>query len=75
MRKMIWMKSVMVIVLLLLLPLTVMARDINPIVSTDWLEKNLQNPKVVIEDLRKVEDYKAGHIPGAVNAFYGVWAV
>ena len=74
MRKIVLLKSVMAIVLLLL-PLTVMARDINPIVSTDWLEKNLQNPKVVIVDVRKVEEYKAGHIPGAVNVFYGVWAV
>jgi thiosulfate/3-mercaptopyruvate sulfurtransferase len=74
-RKMKWLKAVMVIALLLLLPFTVMARDIDPIVSTDWLQKNLQNPKVVIVDLRKVEEYKAGHIPGAVNAFYGTWAI
>ena len=65
MRKMRWLKMVMVIILLLL-PLTVMARDIDPIVSTDWLEKNLKNSKMVIVDLRKVEEYKAGHIPGAV---------
>ena len=51
------------------------ARDVDPIVSTDWLEKNLSNPKVVVVDVRKVEDYKAGHIPGAVNVFYGSWAV
>jgi thiosulfate/3-mercaptopyruvate sulfurtransferase len=51
------------------------ARDVEPIISTDWLEKNLSNPKVVVVDVRKVEDYKAGHIPGAVNAFYGSWAV
>ena len=74
MRKMRWLKMVMVIVLLLL-PLTVMARDIDPIVSTDWLEKNLKNSKMVIVDLRKVEEYKAGHIPGAVNVFYGSWAI
>jgi thiosulfate/3-mercaptopyruvate sulfurtransferase len=75
MKNMRWLKAVMVIALLLLLPLTVTARDIDPIVSTGWLQKNLQNPKVVIVDLRKVEDYKAGHIPGAVNAFYGTWAI
>lgn len=28
-----------------------------------------------IVDIRKVEDYKAGHIPNAVNAFYGSWAI
>jgi len=31
--------------------------------------------KIVVVDIRKVEDYKAGHIPNAVNAFYGSWAV
>ena len=55
---------------LLLLPMAALARDVAPIVSVDWLEKNLTNPKVVILDVRKVEDYRAGHIPGAVNAFY-----
>jgi thiosulfate/3-mercaptopyruvate sulfurtransferase len=74
MRKMKWLK-VALIVALLFMPLTVMARDIGPIVSTDWLEKNMKNPELVIVDLRKVEEYKAGHIPGAVNVFYGSWAI
>jgi len=60
---------------LLLLPMAALARDVAPIVSADWLEKNLANPKVIILDVRKVEDYKAGHIPGAVNVFYGSWAI
>lgn len=63
------------LVFLLAVPIAAMARDIDPIVSTAWLEKNLANPKVVIVDLRKVEEYKAGHIPGAVNSFYGSWAI
>lgn len=50
------------------------ARDINPIVSTDWLQQNLRNPKLIILDIRAVEEYRKGHIPGAVNAFYGTWA-
>ena len=74
MRKMSWLKTVLVLVLLFL-PLSAMARDINPIVSTDWLQENLTNPKLIIVDLRKVEDYKAGHIPGAINVFYGSWAI
>jgi thiosulfate/3-mercaptopyruvate sulfurtransferase len=74
MRNVRWLKAVMVIIVLLL-PLTAMARGIDPIVSTDWLQKNLKNSKVVIVDVRKVEDYKAGHIPGAVNVFYGSWAI
>lgn len=74
MRKMSWLKTFLVLVLLFL-PLSAMARDINPIVSTDWLQENLTNPKLIIIDLRKVEDYKAGHIPGAINVFYGSWAI
>jgi thiosulfate/3-mercaptopyruvate sulfurtransferase len=48
---------------------------VAPIVSTGWLEQNLANTKVVILDVRKVEEYKAGHIPNAVNVFYGSWAI
>jgi thiosulfate/3-mercaptopyruvate sulfurtransferase len=74
MRKMRSLK-VLLVLILLLLPLTVMARDIDPIVSTNWLQENLSNQKLVIVDVRKTEDYKAGHIPGAVNVFYGSWAI
>jgi thiosulfate/3-mercaptopyruvate sulfurtransferase len=66
-------KALLVVLLLLLLPLTALARDVGLIVSADWLEKNLK--KVVVVDIRKVEDYKAGHIPKAVSVFYGSWAV
>jgi thiosulfate/3-mercaptopyruvate sulfurtransferase len=59
----------------LILPFALIAREIEPIVSTDWLEKNLNNPKMVIVDIRKVEDYKAGHITNALNVVYGSWAV
>ncbi len=57
-----------------LLPAAGLARDIAPIVSTDWLLANLKNPKLVVLDIRRVEDYREGHIPGALNAFYGAWA-
>jgi thiosulfate/3-mercaptopyruvate sulfurtransferase len=60
---------------LLLIPITALARDVSPIVSADWLEKNLTAPKVVVLDVRKVEEFKAGHIPGSVNVFYGSWAI
>jgi len=64
-----------VVMAALLLPLAAWAQALDPIVSTDWLEKNLANPKLVMVDLRKVEEYKGGHIPGAVNVFYGTWAI
>ena len=62
-----------VITFLLLLPCWSFARVIEPVVSTDWLEQNLS--KVIVVDVRKVEEYKAGHIPNAVNVFYGTWAI
>jgi thiosulfate/3-mercaptopyruvate sulfurtransferase len=66
----------LILVLLgLIIPFASMARDIEPIVSTDWLEKNLNNPRLIIVDVRKVEDYKTGHIPNAINVVYGSWAI
>jgi len=57
------------------LPLSAIAKDVSPIVSTEWLSKYLSNPKVVVLDIRKAEEYRAGHIPNAVNVFYGSWAI
>ncbi|MCY1275936.1 putative thiosulfate sulfurtransferase [compost metagenome] len=38
------------------------------LVSTDWLEKNLDNPKVRVVEVSVVPGlYERGHIPGAVN--------
>ena len=66
-------KIMAVITFLLLLPCLSFARVIEPVVSTDWLAQNLS--KVTVVDVRKVEEYKAGHIPGAINVFYGTWAI
>ncbi len=63
------------VLIAVVVPLVAAARDVAPIVSADWLEKNLKNANVVVLDIRKVEEYKAGHIPGAVNAVYGTWAI
>lgn len=67
--------KMLLIAVLIILPLAAIARGIDPVVSTDWLQANLSNPKLVVLDVRKVDEYKAGHIPGAVNIFYGVWAI
>jgi thiosulfate/3-mercaptopyruvate sulfurtransferase len=56
---------------LLFLPAAAFAAD--TVVSTDWLQAN--QSKVTIVDIRKVEDYNSGHVPGAINVFYGVWAI
>ena len=63
------------VMLTLLLSLPAFARTIEPLVSTDWLEKNLFESNIVILDVRKVEEFNSGHIPNAVNVFYGAWAI
>lgn len=67
--------ALVIVALAMMFPAALFARDVAPIVSTDWLEKNLNNAKVKIIDIRKVEEYKEGHVPGAINVFYGTWAV
>ncbi|HEX73801.1 MAG TPA: sulfurtransferase [Dehalococcoidia bacterium] len=43
------------------------ARAIDAIVSTQWLEDNIDNLDLVILDVREPDYYTAGHIPGSVN--------
>jgi len=61
--------------LIIALPFAVFARDIAPVVSVDWLEKNLNNSKLIVVDIRKVEEYKEGNIPNSMNVYYGTWAI
>jgi len=63
------------LVIFLFLPLAAIAEEFSPVVSTDWLQQNLDNPKLIIVDIRKVEDYRTAHIPGAISVFYGTWAI
>lgn len=37
------------------------------LVSTDWLEKNINNENIVILDLDSKEEYISSHIPGSFN--------
>ena len=55
----------------LLLPAAAFAAE--PFVTTEWLQANLS--KVTVLDVRKVEEYNDGHIPGSINVFYGVWGI
>ena len=50
-------------------------RAIPPIVSTNWLRKNIDAQKLVIIDIRSSEEYTAGHIPRAINISFPSWAV
>ncbi|MBA4418877.1 MAG: hypothetical protein C0392_13370 [Syntrophus sp. (in: bacteria)] len=49
------------------------SNDADPLVSTDWLQKNMNNPSVIILDVRKVEEYNKGHIPDSINLTYAAW--
>jgi thiosulfate/3-mercaptopyruvate sulfurtransferase len=71
----IWKRILPILVLALALPAVTSAMDLPRIVSADWLEKNGSDPAIRIVDIRKPEEYKAGHVPNAINLFYGSWAV
>jgi len=43
------------------------AQNIPAIVSTEWLEENMDTPNMVILDVREPESYEVGHIPGSIN--------
>lgn len=63
-----------IVLLAILVPAMVWGQALSPILSTEDLAKNLKNPQMVLVDIRKVEEYKAGHIPGAIGIFYNNWA-
>jgi thiosulfate/3-mercaptopyruvate sulfurtransferase len=54
---------------------TAWSGGISPIITTDWLSKNLGNAQVIVLDIRSLEQYKKGHIPGSISAPLSVWAV
>ncbi len=56
-------------------PLAARSPDIPAIASPDWLAKNLGDSRIVVIDIRSVEQYKKGHIPGAINVPMALWAV
>jgi len=74
MKTRIVLNAILMVLLLVAFPFPGEAREIAPIVSADWLEANLDNPQLIILDVRKVEDYQAGHIPKSINSFYRAWA-
>jgi thiosulfate/3-mercaptopyruvate sulfurtransferase len=64
-----------VIAVMLFLPFVVFAANMEPLVTPDWLEKNLSAPNTIIVDIRKVEEYRDGHVPNAINVFINSWAI
>ena len=50
------------------------SRDIDPLVSTDWLERNLKEPGIIVLDIRTGSQFQSGHIPESVNTPLSEWA-
>lgn len=42
-------------------------KELPNIIPVSWLKQNINNKRLVILDIREYEDYKKGHIKGAVN--------
>ncbi len=74
MKTRIFLQAALLVLLLAALPASGEAREIAPIVSADWLQANLDNPRLIILDVRKPEDYREGHIPNSLSSFYRAWA-
>lgn len=47
--------------------------NFNSVVSVEWLQKNYNNPSVMILDIRKVQEFREAHIPDSVNLTYTAW--
>lgn len=43
-------------------------RQIDPIVTTEWLAQNINLGHLAVIDIRSAEAYVGGHIPGAISA-------
>lgn len=58
----------LVILLILCLGVTKLAaQKSSALVSTEWLENNIGKPGILILDVRTLDDYTKGHIPGSIN--------
>ena len=48
-------------------------RTITPLVTTGWLADNIDQPGLVVIDIRLSEEYQPGHIPGAASSPFSSW--
>ena len=48
-------------------------RDIDPLVSTEWLANHLNDSGLAIIDIRSAEEYAKRHIPKSVNVWVEKW--
>jgi len=49
------------------------SRSIPPFVSPDWLDSRVDDPGLVVLDVRDADAYEGGHVPGAVHAPMPRW--
>ncbi len=45
----------------------------DPVVSTGWLQKHIDNGSLIVLDIRKVEEYRESHIPGSISLTFNAW--
>jgi thiosulfate/3-mercaptopyruvate sulfurtransferase len=50
-------------------------RDFPAIAAPEWLANNLGNARLAVIDIRTVDQYRKGHIPGSINVPLSSWAV
>ena len=53
--------------LLLVFTSVAAAHDMTPVISTDWLQQNMNRSEIAVVDVRTPERYAKGHIPGSIN--------
>jgi thiosulfate/3-mercaptopyruvate sulfurtransferase len=58
-----------------LFPAVIIAEDMPAIVSTEWLAQSLSESGLVLIDIRPAAQFNKGHIPGSLNAPFGLWAI
>lgn len=61
--------------IILLLSVAIYAFAIEPVVSVDWLSKNLENKNLRIVEVSKEESYSLAHIPNAAHTTIEKWRV
>jgi len=49
------------------------AAEISPVLSTDRLQELAGNPSIAVIDIRKVEEYREGHVPGSMGLTFTAW--
>lgn len=60
------MKTYTLLLLLSFITITASAQSSNPLVTTEWLQQNLDRDDLVLFHIGRQEEYDSEHIPGAV---------